>query len=67
MNIKKFAKIFLDTSTKKKKFAKKIGITYASVNNYISGRRIPKKEIVKIMVKETSGKLVANSFYDLQN
>ncbi len=63
MDIKKFSERFLNTAEKKRKFAEKVKVSYVSINNYISGRRIPKREVIKRITEATGGKLVANSFY----
>ena len=60
MNIKKFLKTFGITS---KEFAKKIDISPVSLSRYINGERIPEKNIINKIYKESNGLVDANDFF----
>ena len=60
MNIKHFLKTFGISS---KDFAKKIGISPVSLSRYINGERIPEKNIINRIFKESNGLVDANDFF----
>ena len=46
-------------------FARKIGKPQATVQRYVSGKRIPQPEEMALIVKETGGAVTANDFYGI--
>jgi len=50
----------------KKDFSVDSGIPLSTVNKYAFGTRIPRKEHMDIIVKETKGEVTPNDFYDSQ-
>ena len=44
-------------------FARAVGVSPASICHYISGRRVPRKNIIKRIKRVTKGLIDANVFY----
>lgn len=59
-------KVFLESNGKSAiQFARDISVTYATVSRYLSGTRIPEKEILHKIYVITQGSVTPNDFYDL--
>ena len=63
MRLKEYLKLNKITN---KQFSKELGISPVSLSRYISGERIPEKDIVLKILKQTDGSVSPNDFYYLK-
>ena len=63
MRLKAYLKLNKITN---KQFSKELGISPVSLSRYISGERIPEKDIVLKILKQTDGSVSPNDFYYLK-
>lgn len=47
------------------KFADLIGVKQSAVNRYCKRLRIPRREVMDLIIAKTGGKVTANDFFDI--
>jgi transcriptional regulator with XRE-family HTH domain len=53
------------TSTSRRDFAKRIGVSKEAVRRYVAGTRIPEKEIMEKIALATASQVTANDFFGM--
>jgi transcriptional regulator with XRE-family HTH domain len=61
----KLADYLTHTSTSRRDFAKSIGVSKETVRRYVTGKRIPEKEVMEKIAEVTELKVTANDFFGL--
>jgi len=46
-------------------FAEKLGVNVISVRRYLAGQRIPNREVMEAIARNTGGEVRANDFYNM--
>lgn len=61
----KLDRYLFETKTKPAEFARTLGVSREAVRLYIKGDRLPRRDIMERIVRETDGEVTANDFYEV--